>query len=300
MAKNQHKKPATWRDLKDGSTTSKRRAPLSWRARLRAVWIWTKRAAAVAAVAGLCVGAYYLYQNTYIEEIFSGKTEQIKQIDFKTDGYITGKWLNEFLRIPAKSKLSDINIFALKQALESMGQIKSATIERVYPDILRILITEYKPFMRVAIKIDYQVRLYAMSPDGVFFRPVCIPDKTLASMPFLEGYMPVFEDNEPMRYKNAERLNEFLNISRKALPQEAAGWRSINVSEIDSLTLPLITVTRIDGGSIIFAPQDYEKQLDRLEYILRYAKEKPLNKIERIDLSLKDRADVKIADQQQK
>lgn len=86
-------------------------------------------------LAAICAGAYYLYQNTYIEEIFSGKTERIKQIEFKTDGYITGKWLNDFLRIPAESKLSDINIFAIKQALESMGQINSATIERVYPDI---------------------------------------------------------------------------------------------------------------------------------------------------------------------
>ena len=47
---------------------------------------------------------------------------------------------------------------------------------------------------------------------------------------------------------------------------------------------------------ISFDTKELEKQLDRLEYILRYAKEKPLNKIERIDLSLKERADVKIAD----
>ena len=177
-----------------------------------------------------------------------------------------------------------------------MGQINSATIERVYPDILRILISEHKPFMRTAVKIDYQVRLYAMSPDGVFFQPVCIPDEVLQSMPFLEGYVPVFEDNEPMRYKNAARINEFLKLAKRALPEEVQNWRAINVSEIDSLTLPLITVSRIDGGTIIFAPKELEKQLDRLEYILRYAKEKPLNKIERIDLSLKERADVKIAD----
>lgn len=296
MPKKQHKEPATWRDLKDGSSASKRHAPLSWRARLRSVWVWSKRLCVAAMLAAICAGAYYLYQNTYIEEIFSGKTERIKQIEFKTDGYITGKWLNDFLRIPAESKLSDINIFAIKQALESMGQINSATIERVYPDILRILISEHKPFMRTAVKIDYQVRLYAMSPDGVFFQPVCIPDEVLQSMPFLEGYVPVFEDNEPMRYKNAARINEFLKLAKRALPEEVQNWRAINVSEIDSLTLPLITVSRIDGGTIIFAPKELEKQLDRLEYILRYAKEKPLNKIERIDLSLKERADVKIAD----
>lgn len=296
MARKQNKKPATWRDLKDGSSSSRRHAPLSWRARLRALWTWSKRAFAAIALACLCAGAYYLYQNTYIEDIFSGKTELIKQIEFKTDGFITGKWLNEFLRIPAKTKLSNINIFALKQALESMGQIKSATIERVYPDILRILISEHKPFMRAAVKIDYQVRLYAMSPEGVFFQPICIPDKVLDSLPFLEGYLPVFQDNEPMRYKNAALLEEFLKISRSALPEEVDAWRSINVSEIDNLTLPLITVARKDGGTIIFEPRNFRKQLDRLEYVLRYAKEKTLNKIERIDLSLKDRADVKIAD----
>ena len=99
-----------------------------------------------------------------------------------------------------------------------------------------------------------------------------------------------------MRNKNAALIKEFLKLAKHALPEEVQNWRAINVSEIDSLTLPLITVSRIDGGTIIFAPKELEKQLDRLEYILRYAKEKPLNKIERIDLSLKERADVKIAD----
>jgi len=295
MPKRRPEKPATWEDLKDGSLKGKRkRAPLSWRARLRVCWLWTKALIALAIIAATAWGAYYLYENTYFEEIFSGKTETIKQIEFKTNGVITGKWLNEFLRVPNKSKLSDVNIFALKQALESMGQIESATVERIYPDILRITITELKPMMRVAIKIDYQARLYAMSADGRFFQPICYSQEALSALPFIEGYLPIFKNNIPSQYKNAKRIEEFLNISRQTMPEEARNWASINVAEIDSLTLPLLTVTRKNGATIIFAPKEYKKQLDRLEYILRYAKEKPLYKIERIDLSLKDRSDVKI------
>ena len=48
---------------------------------------------------------------------------------------------------------------------------------------------------------------------------------------------------------------------------------------------------------IIFAAKDYPKQFERLEYIMRYyAKENKRQEIKQIDLSLKERADVKPKD----
>ena len=69
--------------------------------------------------------------------------------------------------------------------------------------------------------------------------------------------------------------------------------------ELDSVTLPLIIVKTEEGAQIVFATQDYQKQFDRLDYILRYSQQRPLKSIERIDLSLRDRADVRISDQRQ-
>ena len=70
-------------------------------------------------------------------------------------------------------------------------------------------------------------------------------------------------------------------------------WAEINVQDIDSV-VKLIAATTEDGVKIIFAPQDYPKQFDRLEYVLRYSKENKLQDIKQIDLSLRERADVKL------
>ena len=114
MPRKKAQKPSTWRDLNSSDGRKRRKIPLSLRAKLRVAWIWLRAALALAAILALGYGAYYAYQNIFFEEIFGVKSGEIKRIEFKTDGNITAKWLNEYLKIPARQRLNNIHIFAIK------------------------------------------------------------------------------------------------------------------------------------------------------------------------------------------
>jgi len=283
-----------WRELNRSSASSRaRRKPVSWRARLRTLWTWTKRLAAACALVGLGYAAYYAFERFSFGDLIEGSGEPIKRIEMKTDGAISGAWLNSYLKIPRGSKLSEVNIFEVKRALDMLTQIRSSKVERVYPDVLRITISEHKPAAKIVLKIDYENRLYAVSPEGVFFRPTNIPAETLDSLKFITGLNPRFEGGKPANYENMPALVEFLDAAQKRMPAEYAKWKSVDVSQAESITLPLFTVEYESSVKCVFKKGDYRRQFDRLEYILRYMKENPIEAVEKIDLTLEEWAVVK-------
>ena len=301
MSKRKTDDSADWTSLKRGSVSkNSRRKPISWRARFRALWLWTRRAAFVAASGAACFGAYYAYQNLYFDEIFGTASSQIRHIEMKTDGAISGTWMNGYLKIPRGSKLADVNIFAVKQAIDALSQIKSSKVERVYPDVLRITISERFPVAKIALKIDYETRTYLMDGDGSFFLPICIPQETIDSLKFVEGVKISFDGDVPSPYPGAKKICEFLGAIESRLPEELKNWASIDVSQLYSRTLPLITAVSRGGTKIVFKPEEYPRQLDRLEYIMKYMRENPHSKIEKIDLTLSDWSVVKFENQQPK
>lgn len=113
-------------------------------------------------------------------------------------------------------------------------------------------------------------------------------------MPKIEGIKPDFDGSLPKKYDSAGKVAKFLALAYSEIPAEAQTWKLIDVSNLESRTLPLLKVVTDSGIEIIFAPREYKKQFDRLEYILRYQKENPLTVIKRIDLSMKGWAPVKI------
>ena len=221
--------------------------------------------------------------------MFGRGGSQIKRLEFKTDGAISGAWLNGYLKIPRGSKLEDVNIFAVKQSLDMLSQIRTSKVERVYPDVLRITVAERFPEAKVLRKIDYEMRTYLMAADGSFFVPICIPQEKID-----------FDGSVPAPYPHAAKLMEFLRAVRTRMPEEYAKWESVDVSQIDSLTLPVITATSKGGTKYVFKTGEYPRQLDRLEYILKYMRENPTNRAEKIDLTLSDWSVVKFATPQSK
>ena len=133
-----------------------------------------------------------------------------------------------------------------------------------------------------------------MTPDGRFFEPACIQPEMIDAMPKIEGIKPDFDGSLPKKYDSAGKVAKFLALAYSEIPAEAQTWKLIDVSNLESRTLPLLKVVTDSGIEIIFAPREYKKQFDRLEYILRYQKENPLTVIKRIDLSMKGWAPVKI------
>ncbi len=290
MSKNGKNKASDWRDLLSGPNKRKSKS-VSWKASARL--FFGKLffvAVAVAVCAGVC-GVVYLCKNAFFDDIFGVGSNPVRRIEFKTDGVITPQWIRDYIKLPKKTKLSDVNIFAVKSALEGLSQVKTAKVDRAYPDKIRITITERRPVARAQTEIDMRTVEYAISPEGVFYEPVCLNPKYYKSLPLITGYRLRFDGRTPADLKCIKQLMEFLAFSQAKMPMQK--WAEIDVKDIDSV-VKLIAATTDDGVKIIFAPQDYPKQFDRLEYVLRYSKENKLRDIKQIDLSLRERADVKL------
>ena len=293
MAKGDSNKRKTddWRGLLNGSGKGKPKA-VSWRAKMRMLLVRAKYAAAAAAACAAAYGAYYLYSTSFFHELFGTKSEEIKRIEFKTDGVITPKWIGSYINLGKKTKLADVNIFAVKNALENLTQIKTAKVERVQPDRLRITITEHYPMAKATAEIDMRTAVFLVSPEGVFYEPICVNGEYIESLPEIVGCDMSFNGRTPKDLSCAKKVAEFLAYTQARMPT-GHRWASINVKELEGVA-PLISAKTAEGVKIIFAPKDYPKQFDRLEYVLKYSKQNNIQDIKQIDLSLKERADVKL------
>lgn len=287
------KSNSDWRELLNGPNKSKPKT-VSFGAKMRIFFVRLKYVLIAAVVAAACYGAYWLYANAFFDDFFGVGSQRISRIEFKTDGVITPKWLGTYLKLPKKTKLADVNIFAVKSSLEALSQVKSARVERIYPDRLRITVSEYIPMAKTQAKIDTRTVLYALSPEGVFYEPVCLNPSFLKNLPTLSGCALHFGGRTPKKLENADKLREFLAYTQAKMP--SMRWAEINVADLESVA-PLISASAEDGVKIIFATKDYPKQFDRLEYVLKYSKENKIEGIKQIDLSLKERADVKLRSQ---
>ncbi len=291
--KNANKSTPDWRELLNGRKSKPK--SVSWRARARVVFVRIKYLLLAAAACAAAYGIYYMYANAFFDDFFGVGSKKIRHIEFKTDGVITPGWIGQFVSLPVATTLSDVNIFAVKSMLESLTQVKWARVERIYPDKLRIVISEHVPMARTEIKIDNRSVFYAISPEGAFYEPVCMNPDFLKRLPRLEGCRAEFEGRRPKPLSCAKQINEFLAYTQAKMPQMK--WTDIDVSQIGSVA-PLISAIDENGIKVIFAPKDYEKQFDRLDYVLKYSKENNyLQNIKQIDLSLKERADVKLRSQ---
>ncbi len=291
--KDKRTKSQSWKDLKNVDDSKKKR-PISGRARWKFVGKIFNKFLIFLFIFVIAGVLYFAYNSGFVGDILSPKTDRVKFFDYSTNGCISKDWAYKYIDYPKSESLSKIDIFFIKKILEDIGQIRYAEVKKVYPNTLKVEILEHEPMARISTKINSQIETFIMSTEGKFFKPVCIPDDQINTLPYIGGIKMVFANGLPMDYPMASRVKEFLNAANEKYQKIAASWNIIDLSELSRLTVPVITVTTKDNLKIIFAAKDYEKQLERLDYILKYEKENPQHTFLQIDLSLKNRADVKV------
>lgn len=276
-------KVQTWRDLKSDKPKA---VPL--RSRFRAFKRICKTIFYLAIFAGLAFGAFKAYESGIIQQAITPTTEDLKQVAFKTDGKITNAWLLQNDCIPPVQNLANIDIDALQKKFESYAQIKRVDIEKIYPDKMSIKINERIPVGRVALNKASKIEFYLLANDGTFFEPHCYEEELLQKLPWIVGLNIRTKDDKILPYSQAKVVENFLldaqlNISAPFFNQ----WEIVNVSELESITLPIFMVTSKSGLKIIFSSKDLNFQFKKLEYMLKFFEEDDLLNIEKIDLSMR-------------
>lgn len=216
-------------------------------------------------------------------------SKPIERILFDTDGVLPDGWLSSVLGLKVGMSLMDADIHGLKARLEGEGQVESASVERVFPNALRVKITERSPIMRLAVTgADGKPRQRIVAIDGTIYDGIGYGRTFMASLPFVHPYLHSNGKYTPML--GIDRVGELLNLARQSQPKMFSTWELISLKHYSgSVDLPgqIIEVRSKLVPRILFSPSmDFSRQLDRLVYILRFVKEKGNPSIERIDLSL--------------
>lgn len=222
----------------------------------------------------------------------------VKHFEIQTNGVLTHSLLIPFLNLPKNIGIMNVDIFELQKRLESLAQIQEASVERRFPDTIKITLHEYMPIVKIVAMDELGKRQgLLVSKEGQVFRGFGYSPKKLKTLPYLTGIHLYKMGNSFKNIPNMAFVNDLLLCAKLESPQLFKYWQSVSLEYCQYGNNSLgafIKVKTKNLGEIIFAPEKFEMQLERLNSIVSYASKEKLATIERIDLSLESQAVVKI------
>lgn len=222
----------------------------------------------------------------------------VKNFEILSNGTLTDTLIIPFLNLPKNIGIMNVDIFELQKKLESLGQIKEASVERKFPDTIQITLSEYLPILKI-VAVDNLGKRQGLlvSKEGQVFQGYGYSRKDLKKLPYLTGIQLYKSGNSFKNIPNMICIHDLLSCAQIESPHLFKYWQSVSMEyclyENNNLG-SFIKVKSKNLGEIIFAPEKFEMQLGRLNSIVSYASKEKLATIERIDLSLENQAVVKI------
>jgi hypothetical protein len=287
----------SWRELA-GPRRSRVHSSMSLRRR----WLpWIKLLGGLLLLLLIAGGIFQLVrlldQNTK-KAVVAVAVDPIEEILFYTDGVLNEGWLEDTIGLPVGTPIMDTDIFALKGKLEESQQVKTASVERVFPNALRIDITERKPVMRLlTVGSDGKRHLRLVARDGVVYRGEGYSVAALKQLPYLQPYQQADGSYLPLR--GLEPVVELLDLVRNSQPKLFDTWKVVSLQYYngrEGLPGQVIQVRSKIVPKIVFSvSKDAALQLDRLIYILDYFEKNGNPSLKSIDLSLRDAAAVRLS-----
>lgn len=200
-------------------------------------------------------------------------SKPLASIRYKTNGVLSQARLGSMISVSTGTRLIDVDIHAIKRDLESIGQVKQATVERDLPDTLRIQLQEHKPILRMVIEnAAGEKKLRMVSRTGEVFEALDQPPDFVRTLPYLGPFQ--HNDGSYFPLGDMEQVANLLNTCEVNYPNEFQKWNVVLLTRYrgqPGLPGEVIEVRTKEGDSVerlIFSASfDFEKQLDRLRYI---------------------------------
>ena len=216
-------------------------------------------------------------------------SKPVEKVLFDTNGVLPPSWLGTVVELRRDTAMMEIDIHTMKQQLEAHGQVKSASIERQFPNALKIDLKEHEPVLRMRVMgVNGRAEVRIISREGTIYKGIGYPRATLNRLPFVLPYQHSEGGILPMR--GIGQVAELLEETRRKQSNFYKTWKLVSlkhysgnpdfpgqVIEVRSSMVPRI----IFGFNTSFA-----QQLDRLAVILNYVQSRGNPAIKRIDLTL--------------
>lgn len=241
------------------------------------------------------VWAVIAFKNREVSIQLSTPSKPVEKVIFDTDGVLPTSWLGSVIELRRDTTMMEIDIYGMKQQLEAHGQVKSASVERQFPNSLKIKIKEQEPVMRMRVMgANEQPELRIVSREGTIYRGVGYPQATLRKLPYLIPYRRPEGGVLPLVGIGA--VADLLEVTRFTQPNFYKTWQLVSLEHYSGdpeMAGEVIEVRTSVVPRIIFGfNTSFEQQLDRLSVIFDYVQSRGNPELKRIDLSLPDSAAV--------
>ncbi|MEE2988715.1 MAG: FtsQ-type POTRA domain-containing protein [Verrucomicrobiota bacterium] len=216
-------------------------------------------------------------------------SKPVEKILFDSDGALPASWLRNVVELRRDTAMMEIDIHTMKQQLEAHGQVKSASIERQFPNALKIDLKEHEPVLRIRVMgANEQTEVRIISREGTIYKGIGYTRATLNKLPFVLPYQHPEGGISPMR--GIDQVAELLEETRQAQPNFYKTWKLVSLKHYSGnpeLPGQVIEIRSSMVPRIIFGLNNsFAQQIDRLAVILNYVQSRGNPAIKRIDLTL--------------
>lgn len=285
----------SWRSLAGSQKSKRLKSPQARRRRNAKIFkLFALLFVFAMVVGGVAWLVVFLAQREQPIEITT-PSKPVEKIIFDTDGVLPDAWLGQVIELRRDTTLMEIDIHQMKEQLESHGQVKTASVEREFPNALKIIVTEREPVLRMRVMGDDEnPELRIVGRDGVLYKGVGYSKSSLRQLPFVVPFRKV--DGSVLPMNGVETVAELLDVARETQYEFYKTWQLVDLkyfSGDEDAPGQVIEVKTSLVPRIIFGlNSDFSQQLDRLGVILNYVQSRGNPAIKRIDLSLLDSAAV--------
>ena len=281
----------SWRDIRQ--TAGRELVTRLARQRRRASLL--RKATIALIVMGVLTGFGYGGYRVIVEgkEVIISKTsESLRSIKFGSDGVLDYEWADRWIEIRPETGIMDVDIYEIKGRLEDFLQIKSVTVTRRFPDELHILVKEREPILRVRTRGENLASEdFLVARDGVLFEGWNYLPESLNALPYIGGVKFVREKNGTRRVEEIGRIVELLDVTRNRHFGMFEGWRVVSCEDYLGEGSSYRGTIKVRGEvvrEIAFSPVDFPAQLEKLNRILKRARDWGIRYLKRVDLSMGD------------
>ena len=250
------------------------------------------------AVLALSLLGYYIVKTPKAPTIHAAAASFIN-LEIETDGVLPKSWIEFRMGLEQNLGLMQIDLSELKESVERFPQIKDVSIERQFPNTLCIKVRERYPVFRVNAKLENgKSEILLVDDEGHIFRNIKFPNSLVGRLPYLAGVRLHKSDIGYHPIDSVPLLAELFHVARTEFPDLARDWGIIYADQLimaQSFTEGYIRVYSKAVNEILFRPENFPEQLEKLEYILDSEGGASVSSVSRVNLSLLDQPTVEFA-----
>ena len=215
--------------------------------------------------AGLAYGFHEITQRFFLQN----PEYNLRVVDTELDGLLTPEEVIRLTGLRPGTNIFRLDLAGAERALRAIDQIATASVQRDWPDTVRITITKRHPvaWLTAAGRDFAAEEARLLDADGRTMRPYRI-EPEYWRLPVIFAQDPaLIEQGDPLATADLRAALDLL-AARADRPDHLLEIRSIDITKGFALT-----VTDANKARLVFAPEDPGDQLDRVQKLLENCQE---------------------------